>query len=111
MPPMTQPPMAPDVQAQMGPGPGFGALAGQAQAQAGKSPIEMAVATVEKMLTGIQDEAFRPFAMKAIATLKVGLAQVNSKQPQSAGMGAPPPPGGGGPPQIPTPPIPGQMPA
>ena len=109
MPPMTQPPMAPDVQAQMGPGPAFGALAGQAQAQAGKSPVETAVMTVEKILSGIQDEAMRPFIQKAIATLKEGLAQSAQKQPQSAGMGAPPP--GGGPPQIPTPPTPGQMPA
>lgn len=110
MPPMTQPPMAPDVQAQMGPGPKFGELAGQAQAQAGKDPIELAVGTVEKILNGISDEAFAPFAKKAIATLKVGAAQVKAKQPQSAGMGAPPPQGGG-PSPVPTPPIPGQMPA
>ena len=51
----------------------------------------------------------RPFIQKALATLKVGMAQSQQKQPQSAGMGAPPP--GGGPPQIPTPPTPGQMPA
>ena len=111
---MTQPPMAPDVQAQMGAGPGFGALAGQAQAQMGKSPIETAVGTVEKILMGIQDEAMRPFIQKAIATLKVGMAQSAQKQPQSAGPGGPPPPGGapgGAPPQIPMPPTPGQMPA
>ena len=48
MPPMTSPPMAPDVQAQMGPGPQFGAGVGQAQAQMGKNPIELAVGTVEK---------------------------------------------------------------
>ena len=110
MPPMTQPPMSPDVQAQMGPGPKFGAGMEQAQSQTGKNSIELAVGTVEKILTGIQDEAFKPFAMKAIATLKVGMAQAQQKQPQSAGMGAPPPPGGG-PPQVPTPPTPGQMPA
>ena len=110
MPPMTQPPMAPDVQAQMGPGPKFGELAGQAQEQAGKNPIELAVGTVEKILNGISDEAFAPFAKKAIATLKIGLSEAKSKQPQSAGMGAPPPQGGG-PPKVPTPPIPGQMPA
>lgn len=110
MPPMTQPPMSPDVQAQMGPGPKFGAGVEQAQSQMGKDPIELAVGTVEKILTGIQDEAFRPFAMKAIATLKVGAAQVKQKQPQSAGMGAPPQMGGG-PPSVPTPPTPGQMPA
>ena len=108
MPPMTQPPMAPDVQAQMGPGPQFGAGVGQAQQQVGKSPIELAVGTVEKILSGIQDEAMRPFIQKAIATLKVGMAQSAQKQPQSAGMGAPPP--GGGPPPVPVPPTPGQMP-
>ena len=108
MPQITQPPMAPDVQAQMGPGPAFGALAGQAQQQMGKSPIELAVGTVEKILSGIQDEAMRPFIQKAIATLKVGMAQSAQKQPQSAGMGAPPP--GGGPPPVPMPPTPGQMP-
>jgi hypothetical protein len=70
----------------------------------GKSPIETAV----KILSEIQDEAMRPFIQKAIATLKVGMAQSAQKQPQSVGMGAPPP--GGGPPQIPTPPTPGQMP-
>ena len=106
---MTQPPMAPDVQAQMGPGPQFGAGVGAAQQQMGKSPIETAVGTCEKILMGIQDEAMRPFIQKAIATLKVGMAQSAQKQPQSAGMGAPPP--GGGPPQIPMPPTPGQMPA
>ena len=106
---MTSPPMAPDVQAQMGPGPQFGAGVGQAQAQMGKSPIETAIGTVEKLLMGIQDDGMRPFIQKAIATLKVGMAQSQQKQPQSAGMGAPPP--GGGPPQIPTPPTPGQMPA
>ena len=108
MPPMTQPPMAPDVQAQMGPGPQFGAGVGQAQAQMGKNPIELAVGTVEKILNGIQDEAMRPFIQKALATLKVGMAQSQQKQPQSAGMGAPPP--GGGPTQVSTPPTPGQMP-
>ena len=108
MPGMDKPPMAPDVQAQ-GAGGGFGAGVGQAQAQMGKSPIEQAVMTVEKLLTGIQDEAFRPYAMKAIASLKLGLAMSQQKQPQSGGMGAPPPMGGG-PPQIPTPPVPGQMP-
>ena len=108
MPPMTQPPMAPDVQAQMGPGPQFGAGVGQAQQQMGKNPIEVAVGTVEKILNGIQDEAMRPFIQKALATLKVGMAQAQQKQPQSAGTGAPPQ--GGGSPQIPTPPTPGQMP-
>ena len=109
MPPMTSPPMAPDVQAQMGPGPQFGAGVGQAQQQMGKSPAETAIMTAMKILDGIQDDDMRPFIQKATATLKVGLAQKTQKQPQSAGMGAPPP--GGGPPQIPTPPTPGQMPA
>ncbi len=112
MPMMTQPPMAPDVQAQMGPGPQFGAGVGAAQQQMGKSPMETAVGTVEKILNGIQGgpeaDAMRPFIQKAIATLKVGLAQASQKQPQSAGMGAP---GPGGPPQVPMPPTPGQMPA
>lgn len=109
MPPMTQPPMAPDVAAQMGPGPQFGAMAGQAMQQMGKSPIETAVGTVEKILMGIQDEAMRPFIQKAIATLKVGMAQAAQKQPMSAGMGVPTQ--SGAPPQIPMPPTPGQMPA
>ncbi len=102
---MERPPMAPDVQAQGAAG--FGAGVGAAQSQMGKSPIETVVSTCEKMLTGIQDEAFRPYAMKAVASLKLGLAMSQQKQPQS-GMGAPPM--GGQPPQIPTPPVPGQMP-
>lgn len=101
--------MAPDVVAQMGLGPQFGAGVGAAQGQMGKSPIETTLATVEKLLMAIQDETFRPFAQKMIATGKVGLSQVNQKQPMSAGIGAPPP--GGAPPQIPMPPTPGQMPA
>jgi hypothetical protein len=102
--------MAPDVQAQMG-GPQFGAGIGQAQQQMGKNPVELAVGTVEKILGGIQDEAFKPYAQKAIATLKVGMAVASQKQPQS-GMQAPPQgPGAGAPPQIPTPPVPGGMPA
>jgi hypothetical protein len=109
-----RPPVSPQVQAQMGPpgGPGFGAGIQQAQAGAEKSPAEIATATVEKILMGVQDETFRPYAMKAIASLKVGAAMVAQKQPQSpGGMGAPPPPGaGGGAPQVPGPPVPGQMP-
>ena len=101
------PPMAPDVQAQ-GAG-GFGAGVGQAQQQMGKDPVETAVGTVEKLLSGIQDETMRPYISKALASLKLGLAMKQQKQPQSA-MGAPPPMGGGQPPQIPTPPVPGQMP-
>jgi hypothetical protein len=82
----------------------------QAQDQAGKDPIEMAVGTVEKLLMGISDETFRPYAMKAIATLKVGLGMAKQKQPQAGGMTPPPQQAGGGPPKVPTPPIPGQMP-
>ena len=118
MPVMERPPMSPQAQAQMGPpgGPAFGPGIGQAQQQADKSPVEVATSTVEKILMGVQDEAFRPYAMKAIATLKVGLAMAQQKGPQSPGMNAPPQPGagpGGGPgagPQPPLPPIPGQMP-
>lgn len=96
----------------MGPpgGPGFGDGVKDAQASSEKSPAEIATATVEKILMGVQDETFRPYVMKAIASLKVGAAMVAQKQPKSPGMGAPPPPGGGGPAQVPGPPIPGQMP-
>lgn len=107
MPGMDKPPMAPDVQAQ-GAG-GFGAGVGQAQAQAGKDPVETAVMTVEKLLGGVTDETMRPYIAKALASLKLGLAMKQQKQPQSGGM-QPPPMGGGAPPQIPTPPVPGQMP-
>lgn len=111
MPPIEQPPVSPQAQAQMGPpgGAGFGQGIGQAQAGMDKSPAELAVATVEKILMGVQDETFRPYAMKAIAALKVGASMVAQKQPKSPGMGAPPPPGGppAGPP---APPTPGQMP-
>ncbi len=91
-------------------GPAFGAGIGQAQAQQDKSPAEVAVGTVEKLLLGIQDEAFRPYALQAIAKLKGGLAMMQQKQPQSAGMGQPPAPGQGAPAQVPAPPTPGQMP-
>jgi hypothetical protein len=74
-----------------------------------KSPAEIAVATCEKILMGVQDEAFRPYAMKMIATGKVGVAMVQQKQPKSAGTGMPPTPGGP-PPPTPGPPVPGQMP-
>jgi hypothetical protein len=107
--------MSPQAQSQMGApgGPAFGSGIGQAQQQADKSPVEVAVSTVEKILMGVQDEAFRPYAMKAVASLKVGLAMAQQKGPQSAGMNQPPPPGGPGAPggsQIPLPPMPGQMP-
>ena len=99
--------MAPDIASQMG-SPNFGPGVGQAQAQMGKSPIEMAVATVEKLLNGITDEAFTPYKQKAIATLKVGMAMAQQKQPQS-GMTPPQaqPPGQA---PIPMPPVPGTMP-
>lgn len=111
MPVIDRPPVSPQAQAQMGPpgGPGFGAGVGQAQAQMDKSPAEVAVGTVEKLLLGVQDETFRPYAMQAIAKLKVGLAMVQQKQPQSAGMGQPPAPGQGAPPKVPGPPTPGPM--
>ena len=116
MPVMERPPMSPQTQAQSGPpgGPAFGAGIGQAQQQQDKSPDEVAVSTVEKILMGVQSDTFRPYVMKALATLKVGLAMAQQKGPQSAGMQQPPqggPPGGapqGGP--IPLPPMPGQMP-
>jgi len=107
MPPMDKPPQAPDVQASQ-PSPSFGPGMQQAQDQAKKDPIEMAVMTCEKILMGIQDETFRPYVQKALASLKIGLGMVKQKQPQSQGMQPPQP--GGMPPQVPTPPIPGQMP-
>ena len=109
MPPMDKPPQAPDVQASQ-PGPGFGPGMQQAQDQSKADPIEKVVMTVEKLLGGITDETFRPYVQKALASLKIGLGMVKQKQPQSAGMQPPPQPGAGGPPQVPTPPIPGQMP-
>jgi hypothetical protein len=81
----------------------------QAQQQAGKNPTELAVNTVEKILSGITSETMKPYIDKAMAALKVGLGMEKQKQPQSGGMN--PPQQGGGQPQIPTPPIPGQMPA
>jgi hypothetical protein len=115
MPGIERPPVSPQVQAQMGPpggGPEFGAGIAQAQAVADKSPAEVATATCEKILMGVQDEAFRPYAMKAIASLKVGVAMVQHKGPKSgSGAGMMPPPNGGpGGPGVPGPPTPGQMP-
>jgi hypothetical protein len=110
MPPLDKPPMAPDVQAQQ-PGPNIGPGMQQAQDQAKNDPIEMAVKTCEKLLMGISDPTFRPYAMKAIASLKIGLGMAKQQQPQSGGMTSPPQgAGAGGPPPVPTPPIPGQMP-
>lgn len=112
MPAIEAPPASPTVQAQMGPpgGPGFGSGVAQAQAGMDKSPAEVAAATVEKILMGVQDEAFRPYAMKAIASLKVGVAMAKAKQPQSPGQGMTPPPGQGPGQPPPGPPVPGAMP-
>lgn len=113
MPQMDRPPMAPQAQAQMGApgGPGFGPGIGQAQQQMDKSPSEVAVGTVEKILMGLQSEAMRPYAMKAIATLKVGLAMEQKQGPQSAGMSpALGPVAAQHQPPMPMPPMPGQMP-
>ena len=109
---MERPPMSPDAQAQMGPpgGPKFGPGVAQAQQQMDKSPAEVAVGTVEKILMGVQDDTFRPYVEKAMATLKVGWAMVQQKGPQSKGMAMPQ---AGGPPQgpqVPGPPVPGAMP-
>jgi hypothetical protein len=94
----------------MGPpgGPGFGQGIQQAQQGMDKSPAEVAAATVEKILLGVQDDTFQEYAKKAIATLKVGVAMMKQKQPQSGGMDAPPQPGAG-PKPVPGPPVPAQM--
>lgn len=109
-----QPPAPPQVQEQMGGGPQFGAGMAKAASGMDKSPAQLAVDTVEKILLGVQDETFRPYAQKAIANLKVGLSMANSKGPQSPGMASPPKPGEGGAPgagpQVSGPPVPGQMP-
>jgi len=108
MPAIDKPPVSPSVQAQMGPpgGPAFGPGVAQAQDQMEKSPIETAVSTCEKILMGISDEAFRPYAMKAIASLKVGAAMVAKKSPTSAPPGASPMAKSA---TMPTPPMAGQM--
>lgn len=83
----------------------------QAQDASKKDPIEMVVQTVEKLLMGVQNETFRPYAQKALASLKIGMGMAKQQQPQSGAPGMQgPPTGAGGPPQVPTPPIPGQMP-
>lgn len=112
MPPLERPPVSPQAQAQMGPpgGPNFGPGIGQAQQQADKHPAEVAVATVEKILMSVQDDTFKPYAEKAIATLKVGVAMAQKQGPQSKPMGMPPAVGGGAGPQVPGPPVPGPMP-
>jgi hypothetical protein len=101
--------MAPDVAASQ-PGPGFGQGMQSAQDSQGKDPIEMAVQTCEKLLSGINDDTFKPYAQKAIASLKVGLGMVKQKQPGGQqGMQGPPQGGGQAPPPK-GPPTPGQMP-
>lgn len=111
---LDKPPMSPQAQAQMGPpgGPNFGPGIAQAQQQSAGNPVEVAVSTVEKILSGIQDDTFQTYVQRAMAILKVGAAMAQQKGPQS-GMGQPPKPGEPGPgpaPKIPVPPIPGQMP-
>lgn len=107
-----KPPVSPQVQAQMGApggGPNFGPGIGEAMQQQGKSPISVAVSTVEKILMGVQDDNFQPYVQKAIAILKVGEAKATQQGPQSQ-PGAPSQPGMGGPPKPALPPSPGQMP-
>lgn len=112
---LDKPPMSPQAQAQMGPpqGPNIGPGIAQARDQAGNNPIEVAVSTVEKILTGVQNETFQTYVQRAVAILKVGAAMAQKQGPQSSPMGEPPKPGmagGPGPGGIPVPPIPGQMP-
>lgn len=111
MPPMEQPPVSPQVQAQMGPpsAPNMDQGVRSMQAGMGKSPAEIAAQTCEKILMGVQDPTFQEYAKKAIATLRVGVAMVQQKQPGSSGAGMPPP-GAMGQSPTPMPPIPGQMP-
>lgn len=117
MPPIDRPPMSPSVQAQMGPpgGPNFGPGIGQAQDQMGQSEVSVAVSTVEKILMGVKNDAFRTYAQRAVAILKVGEGMANRQGPQSQpGMGQPPSagmagaPAGGPVPQLP--PAAGSMP-
>ena len=91
-------------------GPAFGSGIGQAQQQADKSPVEVAVSTVEKILMGVPDDTFRTYVQRALAILKTGAAMAQQKGPQS--MGQPPAAGAGMPPpqQPQLPPMPGQMP-
>jgi hypothetical protein len=108
---MDKPPVSPQAQAQMGPpgGPAFGQGIGQAQQQMDKSPAEIAVSTVEKILMGVGGNKFPEYAKKAIAILKVGLSMDQQQGPESTAMGKAPMPGGGqSQPQLP--PMPGQMP-
>lgn len=82
----------------------------QAQAQQG-SPTETAMNTAIKILSAVNDETAKPYVEKALASLKIGIGMMKQKQPMSPGMNPPPQAGAGGaPPQVPTPPMPGQMP-
>ena len=109
-----RPPMSPQVQDQSGPpspNPAFGKGIAEAQSRQGQGQIENAVSTCEKILMGVQDDTFRPYVEQAIAKLKIGLAMVNQKGPQSQAGGQPPAPGQQG--QMPVPQLPpqsGQMP-
>lgn len=112
MPPMDKPPVSPQAQAQMGPpgpGPNFGQGIGQAQQQMEKSPAEIAVSTVEKILMGVGGNKFPDYAKRAIAILKVGLSMEQQQGPESTAMGKAPQAGGQAP-QPSLPPMPGQMP-
>ena len=115
MPPMTAPPMSPQVQAQMGPpkGPNFGPGIGEAQKQMGQSEVSVAVSTIEKIALGVKNDTFRTYAERAIAILKVGAAMAEKQGPQSqaGGMQGPPASEAGAPPPRPQlPPMPGQFP-
>jgi hypothetical protein len=74
-----------------------------------KSPVSMAVQTVEKILMGVADDTFRSYVTKAMAILKVGEAMVNQRGPQSGPPGMPKPGGEAAPPPN-LPPMPGMMP-
>jgi hypothetical protein len=112
MPPMDKPPVSPQAQAQMGPpgGPAFGQGIGQAQQQMEKSPAEIAVSTVEKILMGVGGNKFPEYARRAIAILKVGLSMEQQQGPESGSPMGKAPQAGGGQQQPPLPPMPGQMP-
>lgn len=88
MPGMDRPPLPPQAAAQMGGGLGPGIA--EAQQQQGKGPEEIAVGTVEKILGGLQNTAFRPFVQKALATLNAGLKQIQAQGPESKPMAPPP---------------------
>jgi hypothetical protein len=98
----------------MGPpgGPGFGPGIGQAQEQSQKSQIDIAVSTMEKIGSSIQDDTWQSYFRRALAIMKTGAAMAQQQGPQSKpGMAPPPSMAGGQPtPQPQLPPMPGQMP-